>query len=172
MRLLVTKGQGRLSDMLDLSLLKYRERDELEEALKKYNKDFVFDMATLYDHRQRGLYEERFDSRKALVDWDYHSTLKSQASIVHIKQYKEWRHSGIAFEFGDQTYSEPNRTLLSYAEGVMKRGKEKGIKKEVKGFWGDIINSPYLSFGVDSETPNKHAEGLYDIYNKVRCQLL
>ena len=43
----------------------------------------------------------------------------------------EWRNSGIAFEFGDQIYNEPNRTLLTYAEGVMKKGKDKGIKKEV-----------------------------------------
>eukprot|EP01034_Spumella_vulgaris_P021650 gene21650-27690_t len=147
-------------------MLRYREKDELEVAFKGYAKNSVFDMNTLYDHRQRGLYEDRFDSRKALFDWDYHTTLKQKASIVHIKQYKEWRGSGIAFEFGDQTYSEPNKTLMSYTEGTMKKGKEQGIKKEIKGFWGDISISPYLSFGIDSETPNKHAEGLFDIYNK------
>ncbi len=131
LRLLISKGAGQLSNVIDFSLLRYRERDELEEAFKKYFKSCVFDMNTLYDHRQRGLYEDRFDARKALFDWDYHATLKNKASIVHIKQYKEWRQSGVAFEFGDQAYTEPNKTLLSFTEGTMKAGKEKGIKKEV-----------------------------------------
>jgi len=85
---------------------------------------------------------------------------------VHIKQYKEWTQSGVAFEFGDQTYTEPNRTMMSYAEGVMKKGKEKGMKKEVRGFWADVVASPYFTFGVDCETPNKAAEGLFEIQNK------
>ena len=38
------------------------------------------------------------------------------ASIVHYKQFREWRLSGVAFEFGDQTYTQPNRTMASYAE--------------------------------------------------------
>jgi hypothetical protein len=28
--------------------------------------------------------------------------------------------------------------------------------------------SPYFAIGIDSDTPNKHAEGLYEIINKVR----
>lgn len=39
-----------------------------------------------------------------------------QASVIHIRQYKEWRNSGIAFEFGDQSYTEPNRTMAAYTE--------------------------------------------------------
>jgi hypothetical protein len=27
--------------------------------------------------------------------------------------------------------------------------------------------SPYFALGVDSDTPNKHSEGLYEIINKV-----
>jgi hypothetical protein len=38
---------------------------------------------------------------------------------------------------------------------------------QVLGYWGDIVASPYFSFGVDCETPNKHAEGLFEILNKV-----
>lgn len=155
-----------MSDTVDFSVLRYRERDMLEEAYKKYFKSFLFNMDSLYDHRQRGLYEDRFDARKALYDWDYYSSFKKKASIVHIKQYKEWRHSGIGFEFGDQSYTESNKTLLSYTEGTMKNGKEKGHKKEIMGFWGDIVCSPYLSFGIDCEVPNKYAEGLFEILNK------
>lgn len=62
---------------------------------------------------------------------DVDAGIKKKASIVHIKQYRQWRHNGIAFEFGDQTYSEPNRTMMTYTEGFIKKGKEKGLKKEV-----------------------------------------
>lgn len=129
-----------------------------------------------------------------------HTGIKNKASIIHIKQYRQWRHNGIAYEFGDQTYSEPNRTMMTYTEGFIKKGKEKGLKKEVgnytilyllylqflpcliscicvlyfrilllqvKGFWGDIVCSPYFALGIDCDTPNKHAEGLYEIINKV-----
>lgn len=89
------------------------------------------------------LYEDRFDARKAMYDWDYHASIKSKASIIHLKTYKNWRHTGIAFEFGDQTYSEPNRTMMTYTEGFMKRGKEKGMKKEVSHCVASFLDRIY-----------------------------
>lgn len=166
LRALMATGKGTLRNILDFSLLRYRERDDLERAFRLYARNVAFDMNALLDSRHRALYEERYDSRKSLGDWDYHHTLKSRGSIIHIKQFKEWRMSGLAFEFGDQSYTEPNRTLMSYAEGTMKSGKEKGIKKEVKGFWGDVNSSPFAAYGTDCETPNKHSEGLWEILNK------
>lgn len=50
--------------------------------------------------------------------------------------------------------------------GVLKSGKDKGFKKEIKGYWSDIVVSPYFGLGTDSDTPNKNAEGLYEIINK------
>ena len=41
------------------------------------------------------------------------TAIRPHASIVHSKQYKRWRTDAIAFEFGDQTYTLPNRTLAS-----------------------------------------------------------
>lgn len=38
---------------------------------------------------------------------------------------------------------------------------------QVQGYWGDIVCSPYFAIGIDSDVPNKHAEGLYEIMNKV-----
>jgi dynein assembly factor 3 len=128
---LVATGNGVLANVVNFDLLRYRERDDLELATKLYGKTVPFDIQSLLDHRYRGLYEDRFDSRKALCDWDYQYNIKGKASIVHIKQYKEWRLTGTAFEFGDQSYTEPNRTMMSYTEGTMKRGKEQGMKKEV-----------------------------------------
>lgn len=124
-------GTGRLENILDLSLLRFRDRDRLEDCFKGYHHNTVFDIDSYRDHRLRGLYGDRYDSRTALADWDYQESLHFTASIIHIKLYKEWRMSGIAMEFGDQKYTEPNRSLISYAEGVLKGGKDRGMKKEV-----------------------------------------
>ena len=87
-----------------------------------------------------GHYQERYDNRKSLGDWDYQYCIKESASIIHIKLYREWRNSGIAFEFGDQTYEEGNRTLASYVEGKLKEGLEKGQHKEVRHWYSVILN--------------------------------
>ena len=192
MRSLVVDGSGRLEDVLDLSCLKYRMRDDLDRCFQSYARTVPFEMTTLRDHRLRGWYAERYDVRKQMADMDYHGGLRDTASIIHIKQFKEWRVSGIAYELGDHVYTEPNRTLMTYAEGTMKRGKDAGHKKEVKGYWGDIVSSPYFSFGVDVDSRivdttdrkalseavvsahggygaaqcHKHVEGLFEIMNK------
>lgn len=106
-----TRGREDLTgDILDLSLLRFRERDELEAVFSSYSKSTAVAMDKLIDQRQRyyhvfayqllliqlliqlilerALYQDRFDNRKALYDWDYHSCLKTKASIIHIKQYK------------------------------------------------------------------------------------
>ncbi len=120
LRSLVTNGTGRLEDLIDMSLLKFRDRDDLEDSFKRYKHTYAYDMRGYRDHRLRGYYEDRFDHRGPLADWDYHECVKPRASIIHIKQFKEWRLNGIAFEFGDQTYTEPNRTMMSFTEGTMK----------------------------------------------------
>ena len=63
---------------------------------------------------------------------------------------------GIAFEFGDQQYTHNNCTLLTYMEGTLKKGADQGQIKEVLGYWGDIVCSPYVSFGIDSADTSKH----------------
>jgi len=55
--------------------------------------------------------------------------------------------SGISFETRLATGSIPNRTLASTIEGRNKT-KER-LQCNVRGFWGDIVNSPYLSFGME-----------------------
>jgi hypothetical protein len=34
----------------------------------------------------------------------------------------------------------------------MRNGRDKGAKKEVRGYWVDVICGPYFSFGVDCGT--------------------
>ncbi|RHY41647.1 hypothetical protein DYB30_001413 [Aphanomyces astaci] len=62
-----------------------------------------------------------------------------------VQQFKEWRNTGIAFEFGDQQYTAPNRTMASYTDAV-KKGHG---SVSCRGYWLDIVVGPYISFGVD-----------------------
>jgi len=125
-----------------------------------------YEIEALRDTRLRHYYGDRYDARKNVLDWDYQTRIKLICSIIHIKQYREWRNTGIAFEFGDATYNQPNRSMSSYTPGLMKAGKDKGMKKDVRGFWLDIIVSPYPGFGVEAEPVNKFAEDLFLVLNK------
>jgi len=88
-------------------------------------------------------------SREAVLDWDYHSRVREVANIIHTKQYREFRQTGIAFEFGDAWYDAPNRSCASYAEATMKSGRDRGHKKDVRGYWLDVLVGPHVAFGVE-----------------------
>ena len=154
-------GNETLKSMLDFSLLKYRERDQLQTVFQSWSINNPYDAEGLHNRRQRILYKDRYDFRKNVVDWDYQWSLKPIGSVVHVRQYRTWRNTGIAFEFGDQQYVRPNRSLSSYAEG-----KEKGRSMMRRGYWCDLVCSPFVSVGLDCATPNEHAEELFDIYNQ------
>jgi len=77
--------------------------------------------------------------------------------------------SGITFEMRINSYHIPNRTLSSYIPG---RTKDKKDSCLVRGFWGDITNSPYISFGVELNNQEEH-DFFYahnDIYYKFHSQ--
>lgn len=65
--------------------------------------------------------------------------------MVHFYHYREWRLTGLAFEQRFSKYTEPNRTLASYAPG---RKKEERTSCLVRGYWGDITISPYIALGA------------------------
>ncbi|OQS00631.1 hypothetical protein ACHHYP_03259 [Achlya hypogyna] len=110
----------------------------------------------------------KMKERDALVEtfqaWHANMSLKKidQASVIHVRQFKEWRNSGIAFEFGDQSYTTPNRSMAAYTEAT-KRGHGSVL---CRGYWLDIIVGPYISYGVDCYQSNKFATGLFEIHNK------
>ena len=60
--------------------------------------------------------------------------------------------------------------MSSYTTGMMKAGKDKGMKKDIRGYWLDIVVSPFPAFGVNCEKVNKfagdEADGLFYILNK------
>ncbi|KAJ0390870.1 hypothetical protein P43SY_010436 [Pythium insidiosum] len=156
--------RGWLADQVDLSHLKMKTRDELVDTFRSWSTKVHFDVVKLRDHRLRHYYEVRYDYRDNLIDWDYTMNLKKieNASVIHIRQFRQWRNTGIAFEFGDQVYSEPNRSMAAYTEA---RKKHHGSVL-CRGLWTDIVVGPYVSFGVDCEKTNKYAEQLFEIHNK------
>jgi len=114
--------------------------------------------------------------------------VKSVAGLVHVVHYRQWRQTGVAFEFGDQTYTVPNRTMATYAQvrfswrraiptgarcGMLRlhelipcvlcQGREKGLTKLRLGFWLDIVNSPYFALGTSCRENGKLDSELFRV---------
>ncbi|PFX30585.1 Dynein assembly factor 3, axonemal [Stylophora pistillata] len=120
--------------VFNFSQLKFKERDQLESIFKFWrNSDpKIFDICRHWDERLRQYLAVRYDSRENIYDWDYSMKLSKK---------------GVAFELrSDSTYEVTNRTLAS---GIII--KKDGERVARRGYWGDIINSPYLAFGTESE---------------------
>lgn len=81
------------------------------------------------------------------MDADYVNNIKDVCGIIHIRSYKEFCTTGVAYETRLGSYNCPNRTLSSYFEG---RCPKTGDSIAARGFWGDIINSPYYAFGIET----------------------
>jgi len=141
-----------LTKILDLSHLKFKERDDLQDTFKAWDQAVPLDMEALRDARCRGYYRDRFDHRKNMMDFDYTTNIKPVAGIIHWFHYKEFCHSGVAFETRLGSYNTPNRSLSSYTEA---KDRAKGTTVSVRGFWADIINSPYHSFGTTTDEEAK-----------------
>ncbi|KAK3727505.1 hypothetical protein QZH41_018379, partial [Actinostola sp. cb2023] len=135
---------------INMSQLKFKERDMLEGIFKFWRNTSdpkAFDICTSWEARLRRYLGVRYDSRVNVFDWDLVMKLQKMASIVHSYEYKGWREHGVAFELReDCTYEVSNRTLASGL--LLKKGDQ---RVPSRGYWGDIINSPYLSFGIESE---------------------
>merc|ERR1711871_1163361 len=116
-------------------------------------------MEKYWDDRLRNYYKTRYDYRKNDADWDYHMKLKKLGSeIINSREFIKWRLFGIAFEFRDTTYTVPNVTMGTWVEGRRNKNKTSCL---ARGFWSDIINSPYLAFGLKADY-----EKLFKVRNK------
>ncbi len=69
-----------IKSIVDLSLLKYKERDELEDVLKSWYSKTPFDIEKYRDQRLRYHYKERYDYRLNLIDWDYNMDVSTFVS--------------------------------------------------------------------------------------------
>jgi dynein assembly factor 3 len=104
-------------------------------------------------------YGTRFDVKTNLIDWDYSMRqIKDNASIIHPVHYRKWRSKGIAFELRDCDYNTTNTTLLTTRDAQQKK---KG-RINLRGYWGDIMLTPYLAFGIQA-----NQKSLFEVANKV-----
>lgn len=155
---------------LDLSQLKFRERDDLEAIFKAWRRadDKAFDVRRLWDERMRLYLKTRYDARANVADWDYNMRLFVHAPMVHPKHYEHWRETGVAFDPRDAPYDHVNRTLASEAPAREQGRKARRCnayfyagfhnntaRRQVlkRGYWGDISTGPYIAFGTHSEDP-------------------
>ena len=140
---------------IDISGLKYKERDQMEGVLKFWRSDDVkvFDAGSLWDQRLRRYLGVRFDSKEGVFDWDFNMKMLSRTERINSHEYCVWRGEGLAFKIrSDALYSTPNRSLSS---GVIFR--RNGEEVRVRGYWGDIIVGPFICFGI--ETDDKELRG-------------
>ncbi|XP_035997620.1 dynein assembly factor 3, axonemal isoform X1 [Fundulus heteroclitus] len=139
---------------LNTTLLKFRERDELTRIFKLWLQETSpaasspVLMSKAWDYRVRQHLGTRYDSRKGCFDWDLTMKLHEKGcGIISKQQYMRWREKGLAFEMREGIYQITNPTLLS----TRVFNQQKGDKVGIRGYWGDIVSSPYLSFGVETD---------------------
>ena len=144
---LVTNSSDMPYPIWNLSNLKFKERDELESIFKFWrNEDnAVFNIINYWEERLRQYLGVRYDSRQGAYDWEYSMKLIPNAKIIHWAEYKHWREYGVAFrKREDNSYEIPNKTLAS---GLV--FNKDGVRYPKRGYWGDIVNSPYIAYGIE-----------------------
>ncbi|XP_051537998.1 dynein axonemal assembly factor 3-like [Myxocyprinus asiaticus] len=161
---------------LDTSLLKFKERDELVRIFKLWERppSVPASMHKVWDARVRQHLGTRYDSRQGCFDWDLTMKLHQRGcGVINKYQYVKWRECGVAFEMREGIYQSANQSLLS-----TRVFNHKGDRVAVRGYWGDIVSSPYLSFGIETENKdllkkqnNQHIKTARDI-SEVNIQAL
>ncbi|XP_076986875.1 dynein axonemal assembly factor 3 isoform X2 [Tamandua tetradactyla] len=137
---------------LSLSALKFRERDALEAVFRFWaggeKGPEAFPMSRLWDSRLRQYLGSRYDARRGVSDWDLHMKLHDRgAQVIHIREFRRWRDTGVAFERRDSSaYHVPNRTLAS---GRLL--SHRGERVAARGYWGDIATGPFVAFGIEAD---------------------
>ncbi|XP_036447377.1 dynein assembly factor 3, axonemal [Colossoma macropomum] len=153
---------------LDTSLLKFRERDELAQIFKQWQHPLSTPASVFkaWDARVRQHLGTRYDSRKGCFDWDLTMKLHQKGcGVINKQQYVKWRERGVAFEMREGLYQRANQSLLS-----VRVFNHRGDRVGLRGYWGDIVSSPYLSFGIETENKdllktqnNQHVKTAQDI---------
>ncbi|KAM9488938.1 dynein axonemal assembly factor 3 [Clarias gariepinus] len=153
---------------LDTTLLKFKERDELARIFGQWQNppSTPLAMSKMWDARVRRHLGQRYDARTGCFDWDLSMKLHDRGcGVIHKHQYCRWRESGVAFEMREGLYCAANQSLLS-----TRVFSHRGGRMGVRGYWGDIVSSPYLSFGIETENKellktqnNQHVKTAQDI---------
>ncbi|XP_064436615.1 troponin I, cardiac muscle isoform X1 [Mirounga angustirostris] len=70
-----------------------------------------------------------------------------KARVIHTREFRRWRDTGVAFELRDSSaYHVPNRTLAS---GRLL--SHHGERVAARGYWGDIATGPFVAFGIEAD---------------------
>ncbi|XP_076008062.1 dynein axonemal assembly factor 3 [Genypterus blacodes] len=143
---------------LDTTKLKFKERDELSRIFQGWIRPpsssssspglcAPVAKANPWDCRVRQHLGTRYDSKTGSFNWDLTMKLHTKGcGLIDNQQYAKWRDRGIAFQMRDGAYDITNQSLLS-----SRLFYRKGGKVAVRGYWGDIVSSPYLSFGIETD---------------------
>ncbi|CAD5126017.1 DgyrCDS14193 [Dimorphilus gyrociliatus] len=136
---------------LDNSQLTMRERDEIYDEFHSWSKPVTgkeFDIRNSWDERLRSLLGVRYDSKTGVFDWDYQMRLaqRGRASIITSHKYNRWRLDGMAYSLRNADYNQPNVTLCTKIP--FERNK---VFQEMKVYLGDIVHSPFVSFGMECD---------------------
>ncbi|XP_073345879.1 dynein axonemal assembly factor 3-like isoform X1 [Pagrus major] len=135
---------------LNTTLLKFKERDELARIFKLWmqpQSSSSISMSRAWDYRVRQHLGTRYNSKMGCFDWDLTMKLHQKGcGVINKQQYVQWRERGLAFEMREGVYQMTNPSLLS-----SRVFSQKGNKVAVKGYWGDIVSSPYLAFGIETD---------------------
>uniref|UniRef100_A0A3Q4AE81 Dynein axonemal assembly factor 3 n=1 Tax=Mola mola TaxID=94237 RepID=A0A3Q4AE81_MOLML len=127
----------------------FRERDELARIFKGWihpQSPSVL-MSKAWDYRVREHLGTRYNCKSGCFDWDLSMKLHEKGcGVINKQQYARWREQGLAFEVREGAYQITNPTLLS-----SRVFSQRGNKVAFKGYWGDIVSSPYLAFGIETE---------------------
>ncbi|XP_077482498.1 dynein axonemal assembly factor 3 [Stigmatopora argus] len=134
------------------AFLKFKERDELARIFKSWmqpasSSTSPVSIAKAWDYRVRQHLGTRYDAKRGCFDWDLTMKLYEKGgSVINKHQYFRWRESGLAFELREGVYQSTNPSLLS-----SRVFNQRGDKLAMRGYWGDIVSSPYLAFGIETE---------------------
>ena len=159
-----------LEDHVDLeTFVKLREVDWIAEQLDAWHQEAsTFNVDYQWDNRVRADLGDRYDSKHNLMDWDFNSGLLSYTPHVRWPEYKDWRTSGIAFDWGrvnpkkntKYEYTQPNKSLAVFADR----------KRSIGTYNGDVRCGPYPCFGIDTEWKDlraKQQDGTFKYSNGV-----
>ncbi|XP_044035020.1 dynein axonemal assembly factor 3-like [Siniperca chuatsi] len=142
---------------LNTTLLKFKERDELARIFKLWIQPQSSSsssecsapilMSKAWDYRVRQHLGTRYNTKRGCFDWDLTMKLHEKGcGVINKQQYVRWREQGLAFEMRECVYQITNPSLLS-----SRVFSQKHDKVAVRGYWGDIVSSPYLSFGIETD---------------------
>merc|ERR1712226_70389 len=138
----------------DFSKLRQKDIDMLENIFISWRTKRAktqIDMVAMWDQRLRGYLGPRYDYDEGAYDWDLNMRLVDDLSIKQVtkREYHRWRKTGVGFTChieGD--YKSVNRTLCS---GRIFSATNQRDKSYRNGYWGDIITSPFIAYGVASK---------------------